>query len=876
MDAELQFHIAAYADDLVRKGLPGREAQRRARLEFGAVERAKEECREARGVTWLESLLQDLRYGVRMLVKNPGFTTIAVLTLALGIGFTTAIFSVANAVLIQPLRYDHPDALVLIREGIPKFLGGSMPVSAPDIAIIRRENRVFSGVAAYQSKSLNLAGAGEPRRVGATRVSASLFPVLGASPILGRGFTPDEDPPGHFVTILSYGLWSEQFGRDPAVIGRSIKLDDQAYTVIGVMPRTFEFPPRGAPYDTPAELWVPIAFTKQQLSDLGDNFDIGVIGRLKSGVTLAQARAGMQVVANEVLKSWGTLPAGLDIKLEMPVTPLREFVVSDVRTLLYLLLAAVGFLLLIACANAANLLLSRAAGRRKEITLRAALGARRGRIVSQLLAESVLLAFLGGIFGLFFAFWGTHLLAATAPKNIPQVQRIVVDATVLVFAFLVSIITGLLFGLAPALALSRTNLSEALKQGGRSHTSGRHAQLVRNVFVVAQVAIAFVLVAGAGLLIRSFLRVVQSSSGVRPQNVITATVALPLVHYPDAASANLFLQRVFADVQSLPGIESIGASTDLPTEVNWNHVFTVEDEPQPRNAMMPLSWHSLVAGDYFRTLGIALIQGRFFSPAEVTGESKVVIISAGMARRYWPLGNAVGKRIKWGPAHGDSPWLTVVGVVGDVKQTALDQPSVFHTYSPYLQDCTAPIMTHGSCSTLHVAIRASVPPASAIGELRSAVQRFDPAEPLTAVRTLSQVLQSSIAPRMFNTFLLVIFAGAAVLLAAVGVYGVLAYRVAQQINEVGVRLALGARPADVLRLVFGQGVRLSLLGTVIGVGGAIALTRLMASLLFSVSPTDPLTFLAVAVFLLFVSLLACYVPARRAIRVDPMAALRYE
>ena len=816
-------------------------------------------------------VFQDLRYALRTLRKSPGFTVVAVLTLALGIGFVTAIFSVVNAALIQSLRYDQPDQLVMIQERIPKFLSQGIPVSAPDIAIMQRENQVFTRVAAFQSKRMNLVGVGEPQRILALRASAGLFPTLGISPRLGRTFTQDEDPPGHLVTVLSYGLWSQMFGRDASIVGKSIQLDDQAFTVVGVMPSSFEFPPRGMPSYEPAQLWVPIVFTKGELADVGDNFSYGVIGRLKPGATVVQARSNMQVIAADIQRTYGTDAASIGIKLETVLIPFRQFVVGPIRALLYLLLAAVGFLLLIACANVANLLLSRAAGRHREITLRAALGAGRGRIVRQLLTESVLLAILGGTLGLLIAIWGTHILAVAAPDNIPQMQGIGVDHTVMIFAAFVSLATGLLFGLAPAVTVSRANLGEALKEGGRTDASGRQALLARNIFVVAQVAIAFVLVAGAGLLVRNFIRVERSSAGVRSQNVVTATTALPLVHYPDARHASAFLQQVFAKMRSASGVTSVGAATDLPTEAEWNHIFSVEGHPQPSKAAWPMCWHTLVLGDYFRTLGIPLIQGRFFSQVEEAGKSNVVIVSAAMAKRYWPGESPIGKRIKWGPEQSNDPWQTIVGVVGDVNQAALDEPTGFHTYAPYLQDCD-----HGTCGALNIAVRASTPAVAVIHELQSSVQRIDPGEPLTRVRTLTQVLQSSIAPRRFNTFLLVVFAGAALFLAAIGVYGVLAYRVTQQTHEIGLRMALGAQRGDVMRLIVASGTKLALAGVCLGIVGALALTRLMTSLLYGVSAIDPLTFAVVAIVLLAVVLLACYIPARRAMRVDPMVALRDE
>jgi putative ABC transport system permease protein len=877
IEEEFRSHLQMLADRFVSQGMTKGEALRAAKQQFGGVAQIEEDLRERAGLAFLDSLWGDARYALRQIRRSPGFTAVAILTLALGIGATTAIFSVVNAVLLKSLPYQRPDKLMLIQERIRKFSDHAVAVSARDIAVMRRDNNVFSSVAAFRTSASNLSGLGEPQRVLSARVSASLFPMLGATPFLGRTFTPDEDSSGHLVAILNYALWEEHFGADPAIIGKGVALDGQPYTIIGVMPASFEFPPRGmpGPNGQNASLYIPIAFTHGELADLGV-FNYSVIARLKSGVTLAQACSDMNVVANEVLKTWyaiGPQVASMDLSLEVPVTPLQEAVTTNVRALLYLLLAAVGFLLLIACANVANLLLSRAAGRQKEITVRAALGAGRTRIARQLLTESVILALLGGAFGLLVAIAGTRALAATAPDNIPQVQGITVDATVLAFAILVSIITGILFGLAPAFAAARVDLNDALKESGRSSGSSRRVLFARNIFVVAQVSIAFLLIIGGGLLVRSFVRAANSTAGVEPRNVVTAPLTLPVARYANPSRVNSFFQQLFARLQNEPGIESVGAASDLPTEMNWDHTFSVEEHPLPASAKTPDCAHSLVLGNYFSALGIRLVAGRLFTPVEEQGKSRVVLISADLAKHYFSGENPLGKRIKW----GGSPLLTIVGVVNDVKQDALDAPTMPHTYAPYLQDCTGrDMMSSGPCSSLNIAIRAQVSSAAATTDLRSAVEHLDSAEPVTHVRTLTQVLESSIAPRKFNTFLLGVFACAALFLAAIGLYSVLAYRVAQQTHEIGIRVALGAQSRDILRGVLVSGAKLVLFGLILGAAAALALTRLMQSLLYDVSATDPLTFIAVAVLLTLIALLACYVPARRAMRVDPMVALRYE
>ena len=877
LDEELRGFMDMAAEESMKQGRSQKDALRAVRLERGSPEAAKELVRSAGWESLLETFWRDLRYGLRQLRRSPGFTVVAILTLALGIGATTAIFSVVNAVLLKSLPYQQPNNLMFVQERLPKFSNRAIPVSAPDVLTMQRDNNVFDSLAAFQTVARNLSGAGEPQRILAARVSASLFPTLGANPLFGRTFSPGEDPPGHFVAILSYALWQEHFGGDPAVIGKTIALDGQPYTIIGVMPASFEFPPRGMPRPNgqTGALWIPIAFTHGELTDLADDFDFSVIARLKNGVTLAQARSDMSVVANEVLKTWHAAypQVSMDLTLQTPVTPLQQVVVSNVRTLLYLLLAAVGFLLLIACANVANLLLSRAAGRQKEITVRAALGAGRKRIVRQLLTESVILALLGGAFGFLLAIAGTRALAAAAPENIPQVQGITVDATVLVFAILISILTGVLFGLAPAFAAVHMDLNDALKESGRSTGSSRRVLFVRNIFVVAQVSIAFLLIIGGGLLLRSFVRAADSTAGVQPRNVVTAALTLPVARYTNPLRVNSFFQQLFARLESDPGIESVGAATDLPAEMNWDHIFSIENHPLPASAKGRDSANSLVLGNYFRAVGVHLIAGRFFTAVEEQGKSKVVIISVGLARHYFVGENPLGKRIRWGLDNSDSPWLAIVGVVNDVKQDALDKPTMPHTYAPYLQECT---VSSGPCGSLNIAIRAQVPSASATNDLRSAVEYLDSAEPVTHVRTLTQILESSIAPRRFNTFLLGVFACAALFLAAIGLYSVLAYRVAQQTHEIGIRVALGAQRSNILRGVLASGAKLVLFGLILGATAALALTSLMQTLPYGVSATDPLTFAAVAILLTLIALLACYIPARRAMRVDPMVALRYE
>jgi len=876
LSTEMRAHLDEKLAALIASGMSSEEATRTARREFGNLTLLEERSREVWHWPSLESFAADIRFAFRVLRKSPGFSLVAILTLALGIGATTAIFSVVNAVLFQALPYHNSSQLMLVREKLPKFFSHPAGVSAPDIAVMARDSRVFTGVAAFTSRQSNLSGIGMPERVSAARISANLFSLLDASPTIGRIFHEGEDQPGYFVTVLSYGLWQRRFGGDAGAVGRSLMLSGQSYAIIGVMPLGFEFPPRGLQQYEPADLWIPMALTQDELTDLGDNFDWGVIGRLKSGATPAQAQSDMNVVAANVLKAWA-LPATMNIELDLVVTPFREFVIGDVQTLMYLLLGAVGLLLLIACANVANLLLTRTSARRKEMAMRTALGAARGRVIRQLLTESVLLAFSGGALGVFAAIWCTELLAALAPDNIPQVQGIGVDHTVLLFAALLSAVTGVFFGLAPAFAASRIDVNEMLKEEGREGAGSRSGVSARSVFVVAQVAIAFVLVIGGSLLIRSFIDAQNSGSGVQAENVLTATISLPPAQYSQSARAKQFFQQLTARMQNDPGVESIGFSSDLPTEMDWDHIFVVEEHPTPAKAQAPQSANSLVLGNYFQTLGVPLVRGRFFTAEEEKGHADVLIISAGMAKQYWPGEDAIGKRVKWGTAASTDPWLTVVGVVGDVKELGLDQAVLAHTYEPYMWVCSQKdAMQNSMCDTLNVAVRSHVPPANVLSGLQAALHDIDPAEPLTRVRTLSKVLESSIAPRRFNTFLLAIFACAALLLSSIGLYGVISYSVGKRTHEIGIRMALGARPRDILRVILGQGLKLLAIGVAVGLAASLALTRLMANLLYGVSVTDPLTFVIVAALLILVALTACYIPARRAMKGDPIVALRHE
>jgi putative ABC transport system permease protein len=874
MDAELRFHLEEYAEDLMRGGVPRQEAMRRARLEFGGIERIKEEVREARGVTFLDQLIQDLRYGARMFRKSPGFTAVAVLTLALGIGANTAIFSVVNAVLLSPLPYTDANRLMLVKEVLPNTGPEPFNVSGPDISQIEKLNHVFEGVGGFRVWTYEFFGKGEPDRVVADRVNSSLFDVLGVQPIMGRAFTPQEEQFGHQVVILSYGLWQRQFGGERDILGQTVSLDRKPYTIVGVMPQSFVFPLPGMLQGVAADLWVPLGLSKEELADFGDNFSYTVVGRLKPTVHPSQVNADLQLVAQGVLHTyevWASeahmSPMG-DFRLGMVSMPMRDEVIGPLKPMLMMLLGAVGFVLLIACVNVANLLMMRAVGRQKEMAVRLAIGAGRFRLVRQFLVEGMLLAFTGGGLGLVFAVWVKQALAVRMPANIPQFHAVELDWTVLLFSFLLATMAGLAFSVWPILWASRTDFNPSLQESGRGNSQGPDHQRVRAAFVVIEVALSVMLLVGAGLLVRSFQRVLNTNPGFRPENVLTASIDLPPAEYSRDSQVDSFYRQLMETLRHAPGIAAAAGSTDLPLLGGWTHAFTAEGYQPPLPSGLSLCNHSVIYGDYLQTMGIPLLRGRYFTEQDGPKSTHVLIVSESLAKKYWPGQDPLGKRLKWGPPDSQDPWLTVVGVVGDVKQGALDAATDPHTYEPYAQ--------LGSMPSLRIAVRGQADPASLTAEVRSAVWGLDRQLALGSVRTMDQVISRSTESRRFNLSLLSSFAALALILAAIGIYAVLAYSVTKRTHEIGVRMALGARGGDVLRLVLGQGLRVTAIGIVFGVAGALGLTRFLRSLLYEVQSTDPPTFAAVLLLLVVVSVAASYLPARRAARVDPMVALRYE
>ncbi len=802
----------------------------------------------------METIVRDIRYGVRSLLKRPGFTAIALIALALGIGANTAIFSLVNAVLLRPLPFAEPDRLVWVWGNIRN--GGSRASVSPlDYLDFREQNTTFEEFAASFSipLPLNLTGNGEPERLSAAGVTGNYFQALGAIPALGRTFLLENEKPGSDqVAVLSYGLWQKRFAGDLNIVNKTITLDGRTCTVLGVMPQEFNFPQA-------AELWVPMNFDIAPGMKQRKAHFLRPIGKLKPGVTLAQAQADTDVIAGRLEEQYPESNTGWNLRL----VSLREQLVGNSRPTLFILFGAVGFVLLIACANVANLLLVRAAGRQKEIALRTALGAGRFRIVRQMITESVLLSLIGGTLGALLAMWGVDLLVTLSEGTIPPTAHVKIDITVLGFTLLISVLTGVLFGLAPALRTMKLNLSESLKEGGRSAHEGAQRNRMRSVLVVIESAVAVVLLIGAGLLIRSLLQLQDVSPGFDAQNVLTMRVDLPRDKYATHEKTKSFFSELESRVGGLPGVETVGFVSELPLSGQPNDMpYTVEGRPPASSDQAFDDDFRRVNTGYFSALRIPLLRGRNFTEQEVRQGDKVLIISELLARQAFPNEEPLGKRLIL--AMGNEPW-EIIGIVGDIRHHAMEMRPVAAMYLP----------TYESRWT-NVVIRTKGDPAGLAAAVRKVVQGIDPDQPVANVRTMEQWVDLAVASARYRTTLLGLFALVALVLASTGIYGVMSYSVAQRTHEIGVRMALGARQFDVLKLVVRQGMTLVVVGVGIGLLGAAALTRVLSTLLFGVTARDPLTFVAVAALLTLIAFVACYLPARRATKVDPLVALRYE
>jgi putative ABC transport system permease protein len=810
------------------------------------------------------TMWQDVRFGVRMLLKKPFFTAIAVLALALGAGANTAIFSVVNGVLLRPLPYKDPDKLVRLGEWSKQVPG--MSISYPNFKDWRERNHVFDGLAATQFDSYNLTGGDEPERLQGRNVSYNFFDVLGVVPSVGRSFLPEEDRAGApRVAVISHGLWQRRFGGDRKVVGKSVALNGESYTVVGVLPRDYRF-------GTQTDVFVPVGLNEdgENMSPRDNHPGIYAVARLKDGVTFNQAQEEMKAIAARLAEEYPKENAGNGVTL----TPLSEYFVGDVRTSLLMLLAAVGFVLLIACANVANLLLARAASRQKEIAIRTALGASRWRVVRQLLVESLMLAFVGGTAGLLLAMWGVDVLRRASLDLLPSTAEIGLDRTVLVFTFGVSILTGLLFGLAPALQASKPDLSESLKEGGRSGAEGGTRNLVRSALVVAEVALSIMLLVGSGLLVRSFMTLRETDAGFREANLLTLQISYR-VGKDEGARAFNFFRAVEEKVRALPGVQSAAVSNGVPLLGSSETSFQVKGRPPAEPGKRPMTVSFLTTSGHLDALGIRLLRGRFIDEHDTAGSQPVTVIDEEFARLYFPGEDPVGQYLAGDPETGIPDWL-ITGVVGHVKNYGLDSPgpvqAQMYRARAQVPEKFQPLIAQ----RVTLLVRTFQEPEALTNAVRHAVQEVDPNQPVYNVQTMEQVVSDSIASQRLSMMLLIIFAAVAVILAAVGIYGVMSYAVAQRTHEIGVRMALGAQGRDVLRMVVRQGMILVLAGVGAGLVLAFVLTRLMSSLLYGVSATDPLTFAGVPVLLVAVALVACLVPARRATKVDPMEALRYE
>jgi predicted permease len=863
LDAEVRSFAEMLTDEKLREGMKPEDAQRAARIELGGIEQVKEQVRDVRAFSWFYSLVQDVRFGLRMLRKSPGFTAIAVLTLALGIGANTVIFSVVNAVLLRPLPFSQSDQLVsvaffdTIRKAPDEYL------SIPNFCDWRSQNRVFRGMTAFYEDTYTLTGADEATHLNAAVVSADFFSTLGIAPQLGRGFLPTEEEKGRQVVVLSDHLWRTMFNADPKIIGRGITLNDQSHIVVGVAPPGFDFPIT----TPPVQIWTTLSHVSEWINERDARF-LTVVGRMKPDVTVPQVQAEISRINAVLAKEYpnSNLRYG-----DAVVVPELQHLVGDARPALLILFGAVGFVLFIACANVASLLLARSMTREKEMAIRTALGGGRSRVIRQLLTESVLLALIGGFFGFLLALWGTDGLLRLVPEDIPRMSEIQMDGRVFLFTLLAAIVTGILFGLAPALQCARRGPFDVLKRsgGGAGASGGILHNRVRSILVVTEMALSLALLMGAGLMMRSFARLQSVNPGFDPHNKLTFFFNLPQTRYgPDQRKA--FYSRLLDRLNTLPGVVSAAGAVTLPFgggDMNMRLAFEIEGRPTLKGSA-PEEEFGDVGPGYFNTMGIPLLEGREFDSTDTPTSPDVIIINQAFAKHYFPNQDPVGRRMN--PIlklSSNSPMREIVGVVGNVKTSALNSDPEPEFFVPYQQvfagELTMVLRTYGA-------------PESVLGAARDAVHSMDASLPIYAVESMEQYVGASVAQPRFSMMLLMIFAGLALALTTVGIYGVMTYAVTQRTHEIGIRMAMGARRGDVMGLVLRYGIKLALAGIVAGVAAALALTRLLETALYNVSAQDPLTFASVAIALVLITLAACYIPARRAVRTDPMVALHHE
>jgi len=821
------------------------------------------EVEEARTAAPMADLGGDLRYAVRSLRTHPGFTAVVLATLALGIGANAAIFSVVNAVLLRPLPYEGADRIVVVWGDLHRPGVNEIPASAGEYVDYRDRSHAFDQVAVYDTAGFNLTGGGEPERVDGAIVTASLFPLLGASAAIGRTFLAAEEQPGrNDVALIGHGLWRRRFGANPAIVGQVVSIDGRPTQVVGVMPPRFQFP------DPAIEIWKPLLLDADAVSD--DNrgsHGYTALARLRPGATLSQAQADLAGVTATFKAEH---PLNYRTGFSVALRPLQTEIVGDTGRPLLILLGAVGLVLLIACANVSNLLLARAAWRRREIALRTALGASRGRLVRQLLTESILVALAGGAAGLVLAWWGVDLLIALGPDTIPRLREVTLDARVVVFTGLVSLATGVVFGIVPALRASGASLGDALKEGGRS---GERAMLGRagRVLVVSEVALSLVLLVGAGLLVHSFARVQHVEPGFDARGMLTLRLSLPESRYTTFEQGDRFFDALFAALRARPDVDSVAAANALPfSGNNGSRTFHIEGQEPKRPEDQPEEQLRIVTDGYFQTMKVPLVKGREFTDRDRLGAPRVAVVNESLARKHFPDGRVIGRRFAF--SRNEPQWYEIVGIVGNIKHRGLDASDRPEMYVPYRQ----PLFSNWTVRPMQVVVRTAGDPLAAAATVRREIARLDPDQPISDVRTMDERIGRSLESRRFNMILLAAFAALALALAAIGIYGILAYAVTERTHEIGVRLALGAQPRDVLSMIVAQGMAMTAAGAAIGVVAALAVTRLMSSLLFGISAADPMTFAAIPLLLGVVAFVACYVPARRATRVDPLVALRTE